>query len=552
MSAILPVSDAWDSDAANASVISTPSTLRGREKRPAPESRPIDVHLDWLSVTVPAASVPRVKQLIGGSVVWASEYRPKNGYRHCENHGAIRLFTDHRCGGDHAQLLMTGKVLSGVPFLDQLRLLAALYGIGGRASRVDLAFDDLEGRVTVQRVVDAWQSNEVVSHWRTASERKDTFRGGSYRSHSFTFGSRESASSLGVYQKGLQTRSDDYPEWVRWELRHRGKAADEVARELMEVCGGERLADLPEKAPAVWREHDDPVLCEGLNGRTIFRSDFDHDPEALRAVKRRAIDILLRRVDFRHRSTGGGNVTRASRVEWWEEYLEHVDPDPAETRRLDAELERADEEWRRNGCPFDSCYEHLELAGEAARTRKARLRVDTYEAPNTAFGEALAEYMADHPDFEYCPLTYRLQSSGEDDAADDVTDGEADRPAFRVVQGGERGPPAGHGRRVRPDYLKLVPDDERSASQGQSVAASTAEASICAHVFALGVTLRRPVGTAVAGFKRLCGSVRNRCSSGLARLSAFVWPWKTLSRVSPETERQAPEEPARRRADTER
>ncbi len=454
----------------------------------------------------------------GGSAAWASKCQPRNGYRRCENHGAIRLFTDHRCGGDHAQLVITGKTLSGIPPLDQLRLVRKLYELVGRASRLDLAFDDLEGRVPVSRVAAAWSSGEVVCHWRSISERANRPRGGGYLSHSVTLGSGHSDSRLCVYRKGLESKSEDYPSWVRWELRLRDEAADEAIRELLEVCRVERLADLPENKPAAWREHKDPVLCEGLNGYPVHRSEFDHDHEALRAVKRRGVDILRRRVDFRDRSTGGGNVTRASRVEWWEEFLEHFDPDPEEFQRLEAEVERANEEWRLNGMRLDDSYERLELAEAAVQERKIRLRVNAEKAPNEAFGQAFEEYRAEHPEFELCPLSFRL--SGRD-ACEDVgpaQESKVEQPAFAVIEGSGHGPPLDSAFRGRPEYLRLVASREESSFRARSAGALPPEmqaANTCSHGRA---GMRRIVGEVSAACSRFGRRLLSSCSSGLSRL----------------------------------
>lgn len=424
-------------------VISAPSTLKGGHQLQAQQQR-FSIRLDWLSFNLPLAAIDRVKTLLGGASPWRREYRPKNGYRKCENLGEIRLFYDSRFGGDHAQLLMSGRALANLPLLAQLRLVCALERAGCRVNRLHLAFDDLEGRLSIDRVESEWDAGNVVAHWKSMSARTDTARGGACLGRSLTFGSRESDTSACIYQKALESGSNDYPDWVRVELRLSGKPAEEAMRELLQVCGCDDPSELPDVRPMAWLEHEDPTLFEDERGNFVTRRDFAHDPEALRRVTRRALEILRRRVDFRDRTTGGGNVTRAKPLRWWEEWLERFDAEPSEAARLQKELKRAQAELEQAGDEhWPEAYERREEAAREVGRRAVKVRRTGEQAGNDAFGQALAEYRAANPDFTFAPLLLSAGVDEELDESDSPSPGANSRPALRVIQGGKtRSPPS--------------------------------------------------------------------------------------------------------------
>ena len=104
----------------------------------------------------------------------------------------------------------------------------------GRVTRCDFAIDDLAGRLTPQKAIDAYDGGQCVTRWRQVSEIKSRSGPGVVSGHTVYFGSRKYQALVRIYDKRLEQASKgktDLPEhWVRLELECKGKLADALCR----------------------------------------------------------------------------------------------------------------------------------------------------------------------------------------------------------------------------------------------------------------------------------------------------------------------------------
>jgi len=106
----------------------------------------------------------------------------------------------------------------------------------GHLTRVDYAMDDRRGLLSPQKVVDAWDSGQVVTRWRSYRELREAAKGGELLGHTVYMGSRSSAAMVRVYDKALEQGKPELS-WVRLELETKGKLAHELAAQVIEHGG---------------------------------------------------------------------------------------------------------------------------------------------------------------------------------------------------------------------------------------------------------------------------------------------------------------------------
>lgn len=90
-----------------------------------------------------------------------------------------------------------------------------------RITRCDVAFDDHEGRYTVQQAVDMYDAGEFASSGRPPKARYIDDKG-SGEGKTLYVGRRESGKMLRCYEKGKQL-GDPLSPWVRWEVEFGNK-----------------------------------------------------------------------------------------------------------------------------------------------------------------------------------------------------------------------------------------------------------------------------------------------------------------------------------------
>jgi DNA relaxase NicK len=204
------------------------------------------VGIDYLALTVRGTTVQEVCEQLG-----ASPCERDKGYRGypvsylalAEN-GAVALLGTGAAGRPtevHADVPASFLASWGYA---RLQALAQWVRDRGHLTRVDLAFDDRLGVVTVATVRAACERGQAITHFRLLS-RIDTVsleRRGDRQGDTLTIGSRQSQTFLRIYDKALEQKrkgKDIDGPWVRWELELKEERADKA---------GQALASLEEEA----------------------------------------------------------------------------------------------------------------------------------------------------------------------------------------------------------------------------------------------------------------------------------------------------------------
>lgn len=311
--AIRSLPDGWELG----DVIHTPSTI-GKVGRGAQAA----IACDWFQATMPSAIRDAVvKQL--ASVFGAAEARgdiPKEMrcYREClQFPNGARLYQANRYN-ETCCLVISGKAKPTGYF----RLLTNLSALGLKITRMDLAFDDRRGVLSLNSVGEAVDAGNAVSRWKeSSSHTRTSLTSGTHRGHSIQFGSKASASYLVAYDKGLEMGTDEEGEWVRWELRLSDSEAEKFAAEL--------FSDFPQTGDAHLRgciatpKARGVRLCYDASDNQVLDSEMS--PELLERFKCLALNALKSRLSFRERATAS-NVSRAKFLPWWDSFLEYFDP----------------------------------------------------------------------------------------------------------------------------------------------------------------------------------------------------------------------------------
>jgi len=125
----------------------------------------------------------------------------------------------------------------------------------GRVTRADYAVDDVRGRLSPQKMVEAYDAGQVVTRWQGCTEIKSRGAPGETTGHTCYLGSRSGQSMLRVYDKRLEqlAKGHKVPDgpWVRCELETRGKFADRLAREVLEHGAGVVVGQLNRRVRVV-------------------------------------------------------------------------------------------------------------------------------------------------------------------------------------------------------------------------------------------------------------------------------------------------------------
>jgi len=121
---------------------------------------------------------------------------------------------------------------------------------GGVFNRVDIAFDDRNGTIPVDEMFSAVDAEGFVSQFRKVKKVEEVAEGG-FTSRTRYIGSAMSEKCLCIYDKRLERLAKgeaDPGVWIRFELRFKGKTANELASWIIEnadlagACGFLRSA----------------------------------------------------------------------------------------------------------------------------------------------------------------------------------------------------------------------------------------------------------------------------------------------------------------------
>ncbi|GIA25813.1 replication initiation factor family protein [Vibrio cholerae] len=103
--------------------------------------------------------------------------------------------------------------------------------VGAKLTRVDIALDDLQGSVSIDEIIERYQDGHFITQGTPPSW--GLFMGGSGataddkrkcglvpdRGRTFYVGARDNGKVFRAYHKGAQMRSEEYPDWNRFEVQ---------------------------------------------------------------------------------------------------------------------------------------------------------------------------------------------------------------------------------------------------------------------------------------------------------------------------------------------
>jgi len=131
--------------------------------------------------------------------------------------------------GSQALAILAGQDERWADLPGMLQLLREKWG--GHVTRLDVAFDDLEGALDLGVMEDAVRAGHFTTRWKGGYKR---WGWGNQAGDTLNFGSRGSDAFLRAYDKRLERLANvgecDKEHWIRVELQLRRERADVVAR----------------------------------------------------------------------------------------------------------------------------------------------------------------------------------------------------------------------------------------------------------------------------------------------------------------------------------
>jgi phage replication initiation protein len=206
------------------------------------------VRVDWLNVTFPVSwSVEKVIDFLGIEG-WVD--KPFGGYHYHASKqlahttlyydGSANMGVHLRFSGKGCRELEFWRIFENWP-----KVLSLFIEQGCKFSRLDLALDDYEGRITRERIQQAIDANGAAgrhSKWdfRIGGKAND---GGKTRGFTYTFGSRMSETFSRIYDKSAEQGLSESYHWIRFEVEFKKERAGAVAawiasRDTMEGLEG--------------------------------------------------------------------------------------------------------------------------------------------------------------------------------------------------------------------------------------------------------------------------------------------------------------------------
>lgn len=269
--------------------------------------------IDWLQVSVPAESLDRARTLI--TQVTGRPFSPRRvpldqRYRVGEESGGVQLYSGSRYRNGTACVVIPG---SAQP-TDHLQLLAELIALGGRATRVDFAFDDLAGITSVSGVWAAVKAGTQVTRYQNCELRESMSLHGGGSSTTLAFGSRKSNTYLRVYE-----RSDGPSEPEVGGYDEAGLSGSDGC----EIDGTYTRWELEVKHETAHKAVLETLAYDPSTGLDITPADFPNDALVER-FREKGIELLTTRLSFRRRDATS-NVTRAPMQAWWKAFVDYVE-----------------------------------------------------------------------------------------------------------------------------------------------------------------------------------------------------------------------------------
>lgn len=208
-----------------AAVASPPSVIRGAKSQNT-------ICIDWLRFSGPRCSVYEVlrhlETLFGKSELGKGRFFLDTGYHFPEGGVFIDLDQDHN--KNHAVIELPGALIGELSFAQVRQLIYDISGYGYRATRIDIALDFFDRPNLINTIRESCDRGELCRSktYQHILERSGT----AMTAHGINIGKRGKKGSgryLRVYDKGLEQKTHQPGEWVRWEVELSDTCAQQFA-----------------------------------------------------------------------------------------------------------------------------------------------------------------------------------------------------------------------------------------------------------------------------------------------------------------------------------
>lgn len=192
----------------------------------------LSITLDWLAFTFKDDTHEAAEWLsVYSSPHGAVETAPTNGYRtaYCSKQGLVSMWNvDRPEMGYH--VILSGSALRNILehfHMDQKTLVETIVNAGGSITRLDLAKDLQDKRVSLDKIYQALECGDSVGTARTFTQLHSVNGG-----NTVYIGSRQSEKFIRIYDKAAQL-GDTSRLWYRFELETKGMVARALAQLLV-------------------------------------------------------------------------------------------------------------------------------------------------------------------------------------------------------------------------------------------------------------------------------------------------------------------------------
>jgi len=198
----------------------------------------MDAKIDWMSFTIPADRRYTFQDFIPGGIEWMGHgwlgYTQMGVFAGC---GRVGVSPERPEMGAHFSIPPTAmaRMAGSSDFWADLPcVVATVHALGGKVTRLDVAFDDRDGLLDISTMVEYLERRWYVSRWRKAKQIRGFDMGkGAYDGNGWDLGSRASNAMCRIYDKQLeriQAGEDNPGHWVRVELELKRERADAAAQ----------------------------------------------------------------------------------------------------------------------------------------------------------------------------------------------------------------------------------------------------------------------------------------------------------------------------------
>lgn len=203
------------------------------------EERKLGISLDWESFTVNLSAPKEVQQKIGGE--WTKRKGGFLGYPASAESslGEVKIvmgYGKHQAPGE-IHVSISGQACRALGY-EKLQELTrwAQEEKQGRVTRLDVAFDDFSGQMTVDKVDQARKEGQCVKRSKSSrryTEVKEVKGKEIVTGDGVYFGKRESETFIRCYNKRLEQEAKGkevkHEHWTRIEVEYKGERANAVA-----------------------------------------------------------------------------------------------------------------------------------------------------------------------------------------------------------------------------------------------------------------------------------------------------------------------------------